>query len=171
MLSGAALDRVRDGLTETAAASAPSHDVPFPSAYEGVYGERRRDCGEALHDALGIERGDREARAAQTMRNFAMFGAPHVAVISSPVSLGAYGIMDCGAYVATLMTAATGFGLASIAQAAPANFSAYMRAAVGLADDRLFLCTVSFGHADHDHPANRFRTRRAEIDEVVEFID
>ncbi|MEK9641783.1 MAG: nitroreductase, partial [Paracoccaceae bacterium] len=29
------------------------------------------------------------------------------------------------------------------------------------------LCAISFGYEDKEHPANQFRTTRAELDEVV----
>jgi hypothetical protein len=32
------------------------------------------------------------------------------------------------------------------------------------------LCAISFGFADTDHPANSFRTQRADLDEFVEWL-
>lgn len=44
-----------------------------------------------------------------------------------------------------------------------------VRAHLGLTEDRLVVCAVSFGYADPDHPANTFRTERAEVGDAVEF--
>ena len=44
-------------------------DVPFPTGYTGVHGERRRESGLALCEALGVGRDDRTARAAEMKRN------------------------------------------------------------------------------------------------------
>jgi len=40
--------------------------------------------------------GDREASKRQTLENFRMFGAPHVAIITTERKLGTYGVLDCG---------------------------------------------------------------------------
>ena len=40
-------------------------DFDFPSTYQGVFQERRRESGWQLYDAVGIEKGDREASTAQ----------------------------------------------------------------------------------------------------------
>ncbi|MEV7007488.1 hypothetical protein [Streptosporangium sp. NPDC051022] len=44
-----------------------------------------------LYTSVGIEPGDREASAAQTMKNFGLFGAPHVAIITVDEALGVHG--------------------------------------------------------------------------------
>jgi len=67
---------------------------------------------------VGVDRQDRDGRERQMQENFRFFGAPHVAVISSPHSLGVYGAVDCDGYVARLLTVAQSLGLRIIAQAA-----------------------------------------------------
>src|SRR3546814_13607617 len=62
---------------------------------------RRRECGLQLYDAVGVAHGDRAASGAQAARNFVLFDAPHVAIVTSRRELGAYGAVDCGAYVGT----------------------------------------------------------------------
>ena len=84
----------------------------------GAYQQRRRECGFGLYDAVGIAHGDRAASARQAMENFRLFGAPHVAIVTSEKALGVYGAVDCGAYVNNFMLAARSLGVASIAQAA-----------------------------------------------------
>ncbi|MGD9945552.1 MAG: nitroreductase [Burkholderiaceae bacterium] len=150
---------------------ADSNDLPFPEAYLGVYLQRRRESGFQLYDALGIGRGDREAYARQVRENFAFFGAPHVAVISSNRSLGVYGAIDCGAYVSNFLLAARACGVATLPQAALARHGGFLRKELGLAEDRLVVCGISFGYADEGHPANSYRTSRAGLDEVVQWVD
>ena len=118
---------------------------------------------------LGVEKGDREGSRAQMMRNYAFFGAPHVAIISTPKALGPYGALDCGAYVTAFTLAAEALGIATIPQAAIAEFSQIVREEIDLDETRDVLCVISFGYADPDHPANQFRTRRAGLDEVVDW--
>src|SRR5271157_1700334 len=80
--------------------------MAFPREYRGAYLERRRACGFRLYEAVGVARGDREAYAKQGFENYKLFGAPHVAIITSDEALGTYGVVDCGAYVSNFLLAA-----------------------------------------------------------------
>ncbi len=167
--SGAETDQFRVALQHEASHVAPAPDLPFPTGYSGVYQERRRACGWALYKAVGIEKGDRRASAQQMMENYALFGAPHCAILSSPAELGPYGAMDCGGFVTAFSLAAQALGVACIPQAAVAAHGAFLHRYFGISEDRLILCAISFGYADMDHPANAFRTERAALDEVIDW--
>lgn len=169
--SGATLQRLRDALAAHVPAHAPAPDIPWPSEYRGVYQERRRECGWGLYEALGIAKGDREASARQAAQNFAMFGAPHVAIVSSDEALGPYGAVDCGAYVANFLLAAHSLGLGTIAQAALAAYPQVLREVLGIPADRTIVCGISLGWPDLNHPANHFRTTRAEPASAVTWCD
>jgi nitroreductase len=167
--SGAETDRFRAALKAEVAQGAPKPDLPFPEGYSGVYRDRRSACGWQLYEAVGVEKGDRAGSAAQMMRNFDLFDAPHVAIVSSPTELGPYGAMDCGGFVAAFTLAAQALGVASIAQAAVASYAPFLHRHFGIGDDRLILCAISFGRADEAHPANGFRTARAGLGEIVDW--
>ncbi|HKU95100.1 MAG TPA: nitroreductase [Vineibacter sp.] len=169
--SGAATDRFRDALYAHAIANPADADIPFPREYRGVYLARRRECGFQLYDSVGIKRGDREASARQGLENFRLFGAPHVAIITSDEALGVYGVVDCGAYVSTFCLAARSLGVATIAQAAIASQSKFVRSHFGIGDDRQVVCAISFGYEDAAHPANNFRTRRAPMAETATWVE
>ncbi len=172
LLSGKARDQLSAALVDAAQAGRPSApDFDWPAGYPGELGERRRACGFALYDSVGIARGDRSASARQALENFRFFGAPHVAVITSPVELGTYGAVDCGGYVATFMLAAQSLGVASIAQAAIASWSDVVRRTLDLPAERRVVCAISFGLEDAAHPANGFRTARADASEVIDWRD
>ncbi|MEM9579400.1 MAG: nitroreductase [Pseudomonadota bacterium] len=162
-------DRFRAGLEAQAQSADTASDIPFPASYTGVHKARRADCGWQLYDAVGIAKGDRAASARQMMQNFSLFGAPHVALVTCPKELGAYGILDCGAFVTAFTLAAQARGIASIPQAAVAGFSPFVRDFFGVPDERDVLCVISFGLEDKSHPANSFRTRRADLAEIMEW--
>jgi nitroreductase len=168
----AATERLRQTLYERSKSNEPSgSDVPWPREYRGVYLQRRRDSGFTLYKALGIARDDMDARNRQLLENFRFFGAPHVALITSDEALGPYGVVDCGAYVANFLLAAQSMGVATIAQAALARHSGFLRKYFRIGDDRLVVCGISFGYADKSHPANAFRIGRAPIDEAVTWVE
>ena len=172
LLSGAATDRFRASMHAHAAAGAPINpDFPFPPKYEGVYRERRKVCGVQLYQALGIGREDKTAAAEQGLENFRLFGAPHVALITTEAELGLYGAVDCGLYVANFMLAAHNVGVATIAQASLASYPDFIRGYFGLPSHRRMVCGISFGFADEAHSINLYRTARAEVSESVRRVD
>lgn len=144
-------------------------DLPWPEIYTGVYKARRFDCGMQLYEAASIPREDKAARVAQMLENFRFFGAPHMALVTSPRELGAYGALDCGGFVTAFCAALTEAGLGSIPQAAPAGYAPFLRDWFDLPEDRLILCAVSFGYADTTAPINSFRTPRAEADTLIDW--
>ena len=146
-------------------------DIDFPPGYEGVHADRRRAVARQLYEAVGVEWGDREASAAQTLRNFDFFGAPHVAIISAPTNLGPYGLVDCGLFVQSFLLAAHAAGVGTIAQAAVALKSEVLHDRLGWGDDRQVLCGISFGRPDPEHPSNSFRSTRAPITDTTVFLD
>lgn len=169
---GAATERLRAALLAAAQAQRPATpDFDWPASYPGVHGERRRACGFALYEAVGVARGDRVASARQALENFRLFGAPHVAIITTEAALGVYGAIDCGAYVGYFVLAARALGVASIAQAALASWPDVVRDTLGLPPQRLVVCGISFGFEDAAHPANSFRTGRAALSEALQWRD
>ena len=169
--SGPATARLRKELIEHVRNERPRPDFAWPSGYHGVYQQRRRECGLQLYQSVGLARGDMEAAEQQRLENFQFFGAPHVAIVTTDRMLGAYGAVDCGAYIANFTLSARSLGVAAIAQAALAAYPAFWRKHLGLSEDRLVVCGISFGYEDAGHPANQFRTSRADISETVGWID
>jgi nitroreductase len=145
-------------------------DIPMPKEYTGVHLERRRESGWQLYEAVGIARGDRAASAAQALKNFQLFGAPHCAVITVDASQGAYGVLDTGVYVANFLLAAQSLGLGAIPQAALATYAPFIRDYFDVAADRAVLLGISFGLPDRSHPANSYRTTRAGLESVTHWV-
>lgn len=167
--SGTETDRFRDALLQEARTGTPEPDLDWPTRYSGVYQDRRRDCGWRLYEAVGVTKGDRDGSARQMMENFALFGAPHCAILSSPAELGPYGAMDCGGFVTAFTLAAQALGVASIPQAAVASYGPFLHRFFDIPEDRLILCGISFGYSDTAHPANSFRTDRADPDALIDW--
>jgi nitroreductase len=146
-------------------------DIAFPPGYEGRYADRRRESGWQLYEAVGVAKGDREASAAQMLRNFDFFGAPHAAIVTTTASLGTYGAIDCGLFVDSFLLGAQALGLGACAQAAIALRSEVVREHLGLDEDRQVVCGIAFGVPDPAHPTNTYRTTRVPLDEFVTFRD
>lgn len=171
IVSGAALEALRQDLIDKARTNAaPAPELDWPLEYRGLYQERRRECGWALYRAVGVENGDREGSTRQTRENFRLFGAPHLAIVTSEAILGSHGVMDCGAWVSNFLLAACASGIGSIAQAAVAGWPDVLHEHLDIGADKHIVCGISFGYEDVAHPANSFRTTRAQLVETAIFV-
>jgi nitroreductase len=168
---GAGTESVRAGLGSYISGATsevpPTPDIPFPERYEGATLARRRECAWQLYESVGIEKGDRVGSLRQAAENFTLFGAPHLAVITTDAALGTYGAVDCGLYISAFLLAAQSVGVATIPQAAIAVCAPFLHGHLSIPEDREVLCGISFGYADESHPANGFRTTRAPLSETV----
>jgi len=167
--SGSATDRFRKELADHAASAVAAPDIPFPTEYAGKYLHRRADAARQLYESVGAD--SRQAVARQVAENFRLFGAPHLAIVTTPEMLGIYGAVDCGAYVGAFMLAARSMGVACIAQASLAAHSPFIRRFFSIPKDRWILCGLSFGYEERSHPANTFRTTRASTEAAVTWFD
>ena len=164
-------DHFRNALVQHAAqATEVDSDLPFPEEYRGQLAERRRDASYRLYEALGIDRGDKDGRAAQSFENFRMFGAPHVAIVTIPAELGPYAGVDCGAFIGSFLLAAHAHGVSTTPQAALARHAKFIRSYFGIGDERNMVCGISFGYTQPDHPVNNFRTSRVPLNEVMRMV-
>ncbi|MEQ9695674.1 nitroreductase [Shimia sp. SDUM112013] len=171
LTSGASTEAFRQVMLDAFDTQGASTDFPPPSGYSGLRKARRQTCGLQLYEAVGIERADKAGRAAQMRENYAFFGAPHVALITTAAELGSYGALDCGGFITAFCLSAQSQGVATIPQAALAFYADTVRAHFDISEDQLILAAISFGYADMTHPANAFRTERASLDEMVDWRD
>jgi nitroreductase len=168
VISGRAIERFRTALVEEAARGGGEQDFPFPARYPELHFERRREAAMQLFRSVGAVTRSESAR--QMAENFTLFGAPHVAIVTTDADLGVYGAVDCGLYVMAFMLAASSLGVACVAQAALARHSSFIRAHLGIAGNCRVVCGISFGYEDTAHAANAFRTTRADVDAVVTWV-
>ena len=167
---GAGTERLRAALYEHARAARPRSRIsPFLPPTRACTGSAAR-CGVQLYQAVGIGRDDRAA-AGQSLENFRLFGAPHVAIVTTEADLGVYGAIDCGLYVQTFMLAARDLGVDTIAQAALASYPQLIREILGLPEQRRVVCGISFGFAEQGDRIHSYRTERAPIADAVQFAD
>lgn len=166
--AGEETERFRQALSEhVAAAFVDQPDFPFPEKYEGDFLTRRREVAWQLYESVGIEKGDRVASRRQTLKNFSLFDAPHVAIVTTERKLGVYGAVDCGFFVQSFLLAAHSLGVATIPQAAIASQAPFIRKYFDIPENRLVLLGISFGYPDRAHPANNFKSTRREAGEII----
>ena len=144
-------------------------DIDFPKRYAGVYKTRRSICGWQLYNAVGVEKGDRKGASQQMAKNYEFFGAPRCYNNNTkrPRSLWSFRLWS---FHHCLYFGSCCTWVSSIPQAAIAGRAPIVREVLNIGEDRDVLCAISFGFADTDHPANSFRTERADLAEFVEWV-
>lgn len=170
VVSGAPLEAVRGDMFARAGAGQPkAPEIPYPAHYPEPLDSRRRACGWGIYETLGIQRGDREASGRQARENFRFFGAPHVVLVTCEAEMGSYGLIDCGIWLGHFLTAATAAGVATCAQAAAITYPEIWRQHLAIAPSRRLVVGVAVGFAEPQAPANRFRSSRASLDQVIDW--
>lgn len=151
----------------------PARCVPeysyYPDQWVEPYLGRRRQCGYALYEVLGIERQDTERRQQQMLRNFTFFDAPVGIFITTDRRLNTGSFMDLGMFLQNLMLAARGQGLDTCPQAAFADLHHVIRRHLDLADEEIVACGVSLGMEDTAAPENALRMPRDPVETFTRF--
>ena len=97
------------------------------------------------------------------------FNAPVGLFITIERKLGPGQWSDLGSYIHTLMYLARGYGLDTCPQESWARLYKLVGAFLKLPPEQMLFCGVAIGYGDRSHPANSFRSPRAELDEFCTF--
>jgi len=129
-----------------------------PKAYPQIYRERSRANGRQYYGTIGIL-GNREAGSIQQIKNYEFFGAPIGIFIFTTLNyLNAW--RDCGMFIQSIMLAARGHGLHTIAQGAWTNYEELVRKYTGAPETATLICGVGLGYEVPGDPVNQFVTDR-----------
>jgi nitroreductase len=159
-----------NALQEAARSSLPHSEVAFPLEYPSPYKEERIKCGAALYTAMGIAREDKASRYDAWLRNYALFDAPHVAIVSCDRRLGAYPFVDVGVWLGYVLTACELLGVDTCPMASVAAYPEVLRARLPIGETETVLFGLALGHADEAAPANATRTTREPAATNVTFV-
>lgn len=154
---------VSEALLTCAKSQLPAADVPFPLVYPEPYDGFRKKCGGALYGAMGIAREDKSKRYDAWLRNYEVFGAPHLVVVSRDKRLGEYATLDVGVWLGTLLLAAQSLGIDTCPMASIAAYPQPLRELLDIPEDELILFGIAIGKADPEVAANSARTTREPV--------
>ena len=147
-------------LQEAIAAQMQSGAKPNPafppggSGLKGRYKERQRECAFQYFAAVGIDREDKPAQRALSMKNFEFFDAPHAAFLSYPDTMHRANALDMGIFMQTIMLLFVERGIASCPQGALASYPDPVKAMLPIPENNAILCGLSFGYPDMDAQIN-----------------
>ena len=171
VVSGESKDRLKDELVRAVMSGVPANpDFEWDVKFQEAHRERQFGSANALYNAMGIERSDKQRRQIAMLRNWSFFDAPHAAFFTMAKYLKLTGAVDLGIYAQTLAMLMTERGISSCMQGALGMFPDPARRMFGLTSDTGILFGMSFGYADEDAPANKARTDRVSVDTMVSFL-
>lgn len=173
VLTGAPLERVRQGNSERMLAGVPPvREIVDHGAYEGPHRERQVEIAKQLFGAMGIARDDKAARQDWVMRGFRQFDAPVSIVVCFDKSLegGTIAHFDLGAVTYGLVLAAWARGLGAVINGQGIMQSPVVREEANIPDDQVILTCVALGWPDDSFPANSVVSKREDVEQVARFI-
>jgi nitroreductase len=173
VITGAPLDRIRQGNTERNLAGVPhSREFRIGQPFDGVHRERQIGVAKQLFSAMGIARDDKEQRQDWVMRGFRQFDAPVCVIITYDRALASSDdtAFDCGAVATALVNAAWSRGLGAVINSQGIMQSPVVREHAGIADDQVIMKSIALGWPDHSFPANAVVSERKSVDEATTFV-
>jgi nitroreductase len=146
----------------------------YPIKWTNPYKKRRIETGIGLYTLMGVDRKDTQTRTQMWHDNFRWFGAKTVFFVftdKANIEEAQGALIDCGAYMQTLMLAAQEFGIDSCPQGSTTEFGKVVADVLDTPDNLALLYSVVLGYADKDAKINTYQPKRATIEDTVIFID
>ncbi len=146
----------------------------YPVKWVNPYKKRRVITGAGLYKLMEVDRKDNDTRIKMWQDNFRWFGAKTVFfVFTDKANIdGAEGaLLDCGAYMQSIMLAAQEFGIESCPQGSTTEFGKVVAEALDAPDNLAFLYSVVLGYEDKEAKINTYQPTRVPLKESVTFID
>lgn len=172
VVSGKKKEQLKNALISTVMkGAAPNPDFNWLPKYEGVHRDRQFGSANALYNAIGVTREDKQGRQLAMIRNWSFFDAPHVAFFTMDKYLDIMGAVDLGIYAQTLSLILAEHGLSSCMQGALGQFPDPIKEALNLPEQRGILFGMSFGYADESAAVNSTRTERENMANAVTFFN
>jgi nitroreductase len=173
VVTGQALDKIREGNTERNMAGVPaSREIRMHGAYEGPHRDRQKAIAVQLFDAMGIEWGDKPRRQDWVMRGFRQFDAPVSVVVTFDKALlnNDIAMFDCGAVVNCLVNAAWSKGVGAVINGQGIMQSPVVREHAEIPDDEVIMTCIAMGYPADEFSANDVVSVRQPVDDVVSFV-
>lgn len=146
----------------------------YPVNWVNPYKKRRITTGSGLYKLMEVDRKDNETRIQMWKDNFRWFGAQTVFFVftdKANIDESQGVLIDCGAYMQSIMLAAQEFGIDSCPQGSTTEFGKVIARVLNIPDNLALLYSVVLGYADQEDKINTYQPERVSIQEAVTFID
>ena len=145
----------------------------YPVKWVAPFKKRRIVTGAGLYKLMGVDRKDNDTRIKMWHDNFRWFGAQTVFFVftdKANIDEAQGALLDCGAYMQSIMLAAQEFGIDTCPQGSTTEFGKVVAQALDVPDNLALLYSVVLGYADKDAKINTYQPERAPLEETVKFV-
>jgi len=145
----------------------------YPVKWGNPYKKRRIETGVGLYNLMEVDRKDVQTRTKMWHDNFRWFGAQTVVFVCTDKNNidGASGaLIDCGAYMQSMMLAAQEFEVDSCPQGSTTEFGRVVAEVLELPENLALLYSIVLGYADTEAKINSYQPKRVALEENVTFI-
>ncbi|HNR12586.1 MAG TPA: nitroreductase [Thermodesulfobacteriota bacterium] len=173
VITGGALSAYKQAnLAKCVKGDPPSPDISMPEQWTGQWNNRYTGLFRSLMDGLAIDRNDKEARGKLYAEMFKFFDAPCLVIIGVDKSLCLpYAMLDTGLILQTLCLLAHDRGLGTCIEACAVMYPQLLRERALLPENKLAVIGAALGYPDMKAPINGFPRERADLDEVVQWLE
>jgi len=146
----------------------------YPIKWVNPYKKRRIVTGAGLYKHMQVDRKDNETRIEMWKDNFRWFGAKTVLFVCTDkanIDEAQGALIDCGAYMQSVMLAAQEFGIESCPQGSTTEFGKVIAEVLDLPENLALLYSVVLGYEDKESKINEYQPARVSLEDSVTFID
>jgi nitroreductase len=144
----------------------PKGDYNLIRPYPKELAPRGTKIGAGLYKVLGVARGDKAGRDAQTARNYEFFGAPVEIFLFAHRGLGVYSVSDASLFAQNLMLSAHAHGLGTCAQGSVALWSRPIKHEFAVPRKYKLVYGIALGYPS-DKPVNSFEAERLPVADIT----
>ena len=146
----------------------------YPVKWVAPFKKRRIVTGAGLYKLLDVDRKDTETRTKMWHDNFRWFGASSVVFVftdKANIDNSQGALIDCGAYMQSIMLAAQEFGIDSCPQGSTTEFGKVVAKTLDIPDNLALLYSIVLGYKDESAKINEYQPARVSLSDTVTFID
>jgi nitroreductase len=145
----------------------------YPVKWVAPFKKRRVETGKGLYKLMEVDRKDKDTRLKMWHDNFRWFGAQTVFFIftdKANIDESQGALIDCGAYMQSIMLAAQEFGIDTCPQGSTTEFGKVVADVLDVPDNLALLYSVVLGYEDKEAKINTYQPARAPLSESITFI-
>ena len=146
-------------------------DIPIPKDLPNPFQKRYADLNERVYEALSIVRQDTKGRVQYYAQMYALFDAPAIILMLLDKRLSIeYAMLDVGIFVQTFCLLAQERLLGTAILSSVVHCPQIVHRIFSIPDTKLLVVGIALGWPDVDAPVNKFKRKRAALEEFVRWV-
>ena len=158
-------------LDAAATGISPTPDIPAPQEWPDAHDKRMKEHFQMRFKDTGIDPGNETRMREVLSMNLKFYDAPCVIFIGMDKSLTTWSIFDLGIFVQSILLGLEAEGLGGCPQASPTRYADIIRNELGIPGMFSIILAISLGYPDPDSPANKYQSKRKDINDFVRWFD